>query len=105
MYYSAMNTPQREWQTLDRCFGTLSGKLPQLREAIDSEDPPAIQLVTRDLRGTLSLLGMASLSHLSHEIENCRDALSDDDWREQCERFCVELERCERSLKGILAAC
>jgi hypothetical protein len=91
--------PAKDKFVFELCFGAMSIKVPQFREAMNRRDESTVRSLARELRNTVELLGLPRLFQLSQDIEYQPIGADAQVWHGQCTRFCDLLENIHWSLK------
>ncbi|HVU39053.1 MAG TPA: hypothetical protein VHC95_12020 [Opitutales bacterium] len=81
----------------------MSHKIPRLRQAMSTRDVETVCGLARDLRNTVSVLGLPRLFQMSQDIEYRRQELARPEWDRHCDRFCDLLERVQYNLQRRLS--
>jgi len=96
--------PEDQQLMFNLCLNVVTEKLPVLRRAIAAGDHPTIQRLAHALRGSLGMLGLPQLLHITEEIEYEHDGLGAKIWHERCQQLCQLLDRIHNELRQRHAA-
>lgn len=94
-----MPIPSQERLLFEQCLNEMSHKVPRLRQAMTTRDTEMVCSLARDLRCTMSVLGLTRLFQMSQDIEYRWQEFARPEWDRHCDRFCDLLERVQYSLQ------